>query len=201
MRVYIATKNAGKLRELRAILARYGWTAEAFDGYADVAEGETSYEENAALKARALRAALDAAHIADPALGDDSGLEVAALGGRPGVLSARYAGKDATWAQRRALLLAETEAAGGVREARFVCALHYVDATGTEVGVLANLAGTVAREERGEGGFSYDAVFEYADGRTFAELSEEEKNAVSHRALAVAALMDALAERSPARPG
>ena len=222
MRVYIATKNAGKLRELRQILAAYGWEACAFEGYADVVEGETSYPENAALKARALRGALDAAGIADPALGDDSGLEVAALGGRPGVLSARYGGAGATWADRRRLLLADTAAAvtsapsatvtsapsatvtsdssasvtsdayRTARAARFVCALHWVPADGPETAVESSFAGFVAHEERGDGGFSYDAIFELNDGRTFAELSESEKNAISHRARAVAALMTAL---------
>jgi XTP/dITP diphosphohydrolase len=230
VRVYIATKNAGKLRELRQILAAYGWEACAFEGYADVVEGETSYPENAALKARALRGALDAAGIADPALGDDSGLEVAALGGRPGVLSARYGGAGATWADRRRLLLADTAAAvtsapsatvtsapsatvtsapsatvtsdssasvtsdayRTARAARFVCALHWVPADGPETAVESSFAGFVAHEERGEGGFSYDAIFELNDGRTFAELSESEKNAISHRARAVAALMTAL---------
>jgi XTP/dITP diphosphohydrolase len=230
VRVYIATKNAGKLRELRQILAAYGWEACAFEGYADVVEGETSYPENAALKARALRGALDAAGIADPALGDDSGLEVAALGGRPGVLSARYGGAGATWADRRRLLLADTAAAvtsapsatvtsapsatvtsapsatvtsdssasvtsdayRTARAARFVCALHWVPADGPETAVESSFAGFVAHEERGDGGFSYDAIFELNDGRTFAELSESEKNAISHRARAVAALMTAL---------
>jgi XTP/dITP diphosphohydrolase len=230
VRVYIATKNAGKLRELRQILAAYGWEACAFEGYADVVEGETSYAENAALKARALRGALDAAGIADPALGDDSGLEVAALGGRPGVLSARYGGAGATWADRRRLLLADTAAAvtsapsatvtsapsatvtsdssasvtsdssssltsdayRTARAARFVCALHWVPADGPETAVESSFAGFVAHEERGDGGFSYDAIFELNDGRTFAELSESEKNAISHRARAVAALMTAL---------
>ena len=119
--MYVATKNAGKLRELRAILVRYGWEAAAFPGYADVAEGESSYADNAALKAHALRAALDGAGITAPAVGDDSGLEVAALGGRPGVLSARYGGEGASWAERRRLLLAETDAtavASGVGSAR-----------------------------------------------------------------------------------
>jgi XTP/dITP diphosphohydrolase len=202
--VYVATKNAGKLRELQQILAAYGVTALAYAGYADVAEGEASYAENAALKARALRAALDAAGIAAPALGDDSGLEVAALGGRPGVLSARYGGDAATWAERRALLLAETAAAvsagndgGAARTARFVCALHWAEAGGDETAVLAELRGELALEERGDGGFSYDAIFESEEGRTFAELSEEEKNAVSHRALAVKALVEALPGRIP----
>ena len=204
MRVYVATKNAGKLHELQQILSEYGWEAVAFPAYADVTEGDVSYAENAALKARALRAALDAAGVTDPALGDDSGLEVVALDGRPGVLSARYGGAGVSWAERRAQLLAETAEAGGGadRRARFVCALHWVDGDGTELGVSGSLPGLIAQNQRGDGGFSYDAIFEYADGRTFAELSEEEKNAVSHRARAVRALVGALAERSrAAAPG
>ena len=105
MRVVAATKNAGKLRELQAIFAPLGWRIEADPNYVDPPEGETSYAANAALKARALRAQLLAAGRTDPVIGDDSGLEVAALQGKPGVLSARYAGDEATWPQRRAKLL------------------------------------------------------------------------------------------------
>ena len=111
------------------------------------------------------------------------------MGGRPGVLSARYGGPTADWAQRRALLLAETTrlpATAGARRVWF-CALTGCP-DGSQVAARADLDGRIAHEERGDGGFSYDAVFEYADGRTFAELSEVEKNAVSHRACAVAAL-------------
>jgi inosine/xanthosine triphosphate pyrophosphatase family protein len=137
-------------------------------------------------------------------------------------LSARYGGAGATWADRRRLLLADTAAAvtsapsatvtsapsatvtsdssasvtsdayRTARAARFVCALHWVPADGPETAVESSFAGFVAHEERGEGGFSYDAIFELNDGRTFAELSESEKNAISHRARAVAALMTAL---------
>ncbi len=193
MRVVAATKNAGKLRELQAIFAPLGWRIEADPNYVDPPEGETSYAANAALKARALRAQLLAAGRTDPVIGDDSGLEVAALQGKPGVLSARYAGDEATWPQRRAKLLAEVAATGGRdREARFVCALHFIAENGTEVSITRDVAGRIPEYERGEGGFSYDAVFEYPPrAATFAELSEEEKNAVSHRAQAALALRDA----------
>ena len=122
----MATKNAGKLGELRAIFGRYGWTLATFEGYADPAEGDTSYEDNAALKARALRRQLEAWGTRAAVLGDDSGLEVRALDGRPGVLSARYGGSNATWSQRRRGLLNEVSASNGDRSAAFVCALHFI---------------------------------------------------------------------------
>jgi XTP/dITP diphosphohydrolase len=191
--VYVATKNQGKLRELQTLFAPAGWTLLPFADYRDPAEGEASYAENAALKARALAAQLRHAGIAAAVLGDDSGLEVRALGGRPGVLSARYGGERASWAQRRQILLAEVAAtASGDRGARFVCALHLVENNGNEFAVEADVAGVLALTERGTQGFSYDPIFAYPPaGRTFAELSEAEKNAVSHRGRAVAALLAA----------
>ncbi len=200
MRVFVATKNAGKLRELVAIFADYGWELETFPGYADVEEGETSYAENAALKARALRKQLLEHAIEAAVLGDDSGLEVAALGGRPGVLSARYGGPDATWAQRREMLLGEVGAAAGDRRATFVCALHFIAADGTETAVIERFAGEIAEHERGEAGFSFDPIFTIPSlGRTFAELDEVQKNRLSHRARAARALLAAL-DAQAARP-
>lgn len=189
MRVYVATTNSGKLRELRAICARYGWQADAFPGYRDPIEGETSYADNAARKARALAAQLREANVEGASLGDDSGIEIFALGGRPGVLSARYGG-DATWPRRRAMLLAELAASGAAdRRARFVCAVHLVAGDGAEYATQASIDGTVAAEERGEAGFSYDPIFYYPPfARTFGESSEEEKNEISHRARAIRAL-------------
>jgi XTP/dITP diphosphohydrolase len=189
VRIYVATTNAGKLRELRVICAQYGWQADAFPGYRDPVEGETSYADNAARKARALAEQLREANVDGASLGDDSGIEVFALGGRPGVLSARYGG-DATWPQRRALLLAELAAAGAVdRSARFVCAVHLVAPDGREYATQATINGTIVTEERGEAGFSYDPLFYYPPfARTFGESSEEEKNEISHRARAIRAL-------------
>jgi XTP/dITP diphosphohydrolase len=191
--VYVATKNAGKLRELRAIFATYGWTLETYEAYADPEEGVDSYVDNAAAKARALREQLLAAGRTSAVLGDDSGLEVDALGGRPGVVSARYGGPDATWAQRRRLLREELAASGGDRGASFVCALHFIDVDGMETSVLRRLPGTIAETDRGEAGFSYDPIFTYPPlDRTFGEIDEERKNAISHRAIAAEALVEAL---------
>ena len=198
MIVYAATKNAGKLRELEAIFAPAGWQIVAYRAYADVEEGDASYADNAALKARALREQLATVGDVTPVLGDDSGLEIAALDGRPGIHSARYRGADASWASRRAALLGELAATGGLdRRARFVCALHYIGSDGREVAVLDRYAGTIANVDRGDGGFSYDAIFVASDGRTFAELAESEKNAISHRARAAARLLAALAIPEP----
>ncbi len=203
MNLYIATKNAGKLRELRAIFAGSGWEVLTFSGYRDVAEGDESYADNAALKARALEAQLRAAGVYAAVLGDDSGLEVSALGGRPGVRSARYGGDGATWAERRAALLAEVAATRSPdRRARFVCALHYLAPDGSEVPVAADYEGLLSDAERGAGGFSYDPIFvSPAHGRTFAELAEDEKNRISHRARAVAALLAALTATAGDRAG
>ncbi len=206
-RVYVATKNAGKMRELREIFAGTSFAVDTYAEYTDVVEGETSYAENAALKARALREQLKAAGIAAAVLGDDSGLEVRALGGRPGVLSARYGGPNATWSERRRALIGELDAtASSERTARFVCALHFIDADGQETAVLETIEGEISPDERGEAGFSYDPIFLLpARGITFAELPAEEKNRISHRARAAAALLATLepssAEPEPTRSG
>jgi XTP/dITP diphosphohydrolase len=201
MTVYVATKNAGKLRELEALFAGAvvdgaPFALATFDGYEDPAEGDTSYADNAALKARALHAQLRRAGIAGSVLADDSGIELRALDGRPGVLTADYGGPGLTWSERRRALLAELAACGqgADRRARFVCALHFIDSAGREVTAAGTVDGEIASEERGELGFSFDPVFFYPPaGRTFAELTAEVKNRLSHRAVAAKALLAALA--------
>ena len=198
MTVYVATKNAGKLRELEALFAGAPFELKTFDAYADPVEGDASYADNAALKARALDAQLRQAGLAGNVLADDSGLEVHALGGRPGVLTAYYGGPGLTWSERRRRLLDELAAHGdgADRRARFVCALHFIDATGREVATTGAVDGEIAGEERGQLGFSFDPVFFYRPaGRTFAELSAIEKNRVSHRAIAAMALQNVLARK------
>jgi XTP/dITP diphosphohydrolase len=201
MRVYVATKNAGKLRELEALFA--GTTVElaTFDAYEDPVEGDTTYADNAALKARALHAQLQRAGVTANVLADDSGLEVCALGGRPGVMTAYYGGPGLTWSERRRVLLAElaSRGDGAGRGARFVCALHFIDAAGRELRTIGTVDGEIASEERGELGFSFDPVFFYPPAdRTFAEMTASEKNCVSHRAAAARSLLDALKRDDPA---
>jgi XTP/dITP diphosphohydrolase len=192
--LYVATKNAGKVRELRALFAGSGWQIQTYGEYADVVEGEVSYAENAALKATALRVQFARAGLAEYVLGDDSGLEVTALGRRPGVLSARYGGGDATWAERRALVRRELDgSASGDRSARFVCALHFIPVAGAAIAVECDVAGRISEADSGASGFSYDAAFYYPPlGKTFGDLSDVEKNRVSHRARAVAKLLETL---------
>jgi len=202
--VYVATANRGKLHELRALFAPHEIEVLVDPGYSSPAEGERSYAENAAIKAHALHARLRAERRPAAVLSDDSGLEVYALDGRPGVMTADYGGPHATWMLRRAMLLAELAAAGGIdRRARFVCSMHYIDAQGREFASLGTVDGEIAASERGELGFSFDPIFLYAPaGRTFAELSDEDKNRVSHRAIAAAAIVaaiDAAAVRLPTR--
>ncbi len=165
-----------------------------YDDYAAPVEGDSSYADNAALKARALHAQMRAAGRPGNVLADDSGLEVAALGGRPGVLTADYGGAGASWHERRRKLLDELAASGSAdRRARFVCALHFIGADGRELATTATVDGVVPDEERGELGFSFDPVFVYEPAsRTFAEMTAEAKNAVSHRAVAAARLLTML---------
>jgi XTP/dITP diphosphohydrolase len=194
LRVYLASKNAGKRREFQALFAGTGVEPLEFPGYRDVVEGEDDYAENAALKARALHEQLRSAGIEAAVLADDSGLEVAALDGRPGVVTAYYGGADLTWAERRQVVLEElARSASADRSARFVCHLHFIDADGVQTAAAGAVEGTIAAYDRGHAGFSFDPIFVYpATQRTFAEMSETEKNAVSHRRRAVSALLHEL---------
>lgn len=197
MITFVATKNLGKLDEMQAIFATSTFELRPYEAYAEVPEGERSYAENAELKAAALRAQLQAAGIHAAVLADDSGLEVRALGGRPGVLSSRYAGSEADWPARRARLLAEMgEVPSARRGAKFVCAMVLVLADGSASTGYGEIAGEIATGERGGGGFGFDPIFYYPpEGVTFAELSPERKNALSHRRRAAEALLRALASR------
>ena len=167
-----------------------------YEPYRDPEEGETSYFDNALLKARALRAQLIEAGVRGAAvLADDSGIEVDAFGGKPGVLSARYGGESTPWPQRRAYLLAQLKDARD-RGARFVCVMAFIDPDGREIVVRGDVRGEIPNEERGTNGFGYDPVFFYAPvGRTFAEIPEAEKNALSHRGRAARMLLEALSRR------
>jgi XTP/dITP diphosphohydrolase len=196
MIVYVATKNVGKLRELVSLFAGSPFELATFEGYQDPPEGDTSYADNAALKAHALRAQLLRAGRSGHVLADDSGLEVYALDRRPGVLTAYYGGADLSWGERRRKLLDELQRHGTTdRRARFVCALHFIDREGRELAAMGTVDGEIAAEDRGDLGFSFDPVFLYPPlGLTFAELPPEQKDGVSHRAVAAAGLLAAVAK-------
>ena len=187
-----ATTNRGKLREVAEILAPDGVTVVGVDdvvpGWSIVEDGET-FADNARVKARDL-----ASRAGLPALGADSGLEVDALGGRPGVRSARYAGEHATDQANTALLLRELrDVPDAARGAAFRCALALAWPDGRLVEADGRCKGRIAHAPRGDGGFGYDPVFlDPASGRTFAELPAEAKNAFSHRRRALDALRRAL---------
>jgi XTP/dITP diphosphohydrolase len=196
MTVVLATQNRGKLAELRQLLAdvpvELVAIGDVVPGYISPLEHGDTLEANALIKARA---AASAAMLV--AIADDSGLEVDALGGRPGVRSARFAGEGATDAENNAALLeALTEVDEPGRAARFRSVIALVDpwSEGAEPRVFeGRCEGSIARHARGGGGFGYDPLFVVASlGRTFAELGDDEKNEHSHRGKAVAALVPEL---------
>ncbi|MFD1720187.1 RdgB/HAM1 family non-canonical purine NTP pyrophosphatase [Amnibacterium endophyticum] len=188
-RIVLGTGNAHKVVELTAILGPLlpGVELLRYDGPSPVEDGD-DFVANALIKARAA-----ARHTGLPAIADDSGIAVAALGGEPGIRSARYAGTGRD-EDNRALLL-ERLAGRSDRAAAFVCAAVLVDGD-AELTVQREWPGRVLEGERGEGGFGYDPLFVPAgDERSAAELSAHEKNAVSHRGQAFRALVEAMRER------
>jgi XTP/dITP diphosphohydrolase len=194
-RLVIATGNAGKLREMRAILAPWSVDVRPLSEFTSGAAAETglSFVENAILKARF---AAQASGL--PAIADDSGLEVDALHGAPGIYSARYAGPGADDAANNARLLAELDAVPDAgRGARYRCAMVFLRwaLDPSPVVAQASWEGRITRLPRGSGGFGYDPLFLVGDpGVTAAELDATRKNAVSHRGQALRALVAALTE-------
>jgi XTP/dITP diphosphohydrolase len=192
-RVVLATRNRGKVRELDRLLAPLALEVRALSGFdaPEVEESAPTFVENALLKARSA-----AAVSGLPAIADDSGIEVDVLGGAPGVRSARYAGIDASDADNNARLLrALSRHPVSARGARFRCVMVYLAHPEDPAPVIAEgvWRGEVASAPRGEHGFGYDPLFlDPSLGRTAAELSPQEKNAVSHRAQAAAALLERL---------
>jgi len=186
-RAAVASKNPDKIAEVEAVLAGLGVVGEIVRGleWPDVDETAATLTGNARLKATAVAAATGLVAIAD-----DTGLFVSALGGRPGIHAARYAGPDATYADNVSLLLRELEGVGN-RAASFRTAIVARSPDGREWAVEGSLAGTIIDLPRGEGGFGYDPVFE-VDGRTLAEMTPEEKHSLSHRARALRALGELL---------
>jgi XTP/dITP diphosphohydrolase len=195
-RLVLATRNAGKVTELRAILGEAGVTAglvgaDAFPDVPDVPETGVTFAANALLKAHALAQATGL-----PAVADDSGLCVDVLGGAPGIFSARWAGRHGDDAANLALLLAQLSDVGPEhRAAHFACAAALALPDGTERVAEGRLEGTLRYEPAGSGGFGYDPILQpLGEDRTCAELTPEEKNAISHRGKAFRALAPAVRE-------
>ncbi|WP_435175363.1 RdgB/HAM1 family non-canonical purine NTP pyrophosphatase [Actinacidiphila sp. bgisy145] len=198
-RLVLATRNAHKVTELRAILAAAGLDhelvgADAYPEIPDVKETGVTFAENALLKARALA---DATGL--PAIADDSGLCVDVLGGAPGIFSARWAGRHGDDAANLDLLLAQlSDIEHPHRAAHFTCAAALALPDGTTRVVEGRLRGTLRHAPAGTGGFGYDPILQ-PDGeeRTCAELTAEEKNAISHRGQAFRALTPLLTDLLP----
>ena len=188
----LATGNPGKVRECAAVLAPAGFTVLSLDALPDatsVEETGVTFEANARLKAEGY--SLRTPHLV---LADDSGLEVDALGGGPGVLSARYGGPELTDPERcTALLAALAGTPDGKRQARFRCVLALAKGGLTLATFDGVVQGTILREPRGANGFGYDPIFFHApSGRAFGELTREEKEIVSHRGQALRKFVEAL---------
>lgn len=193
-RIVFATGNAGKIREIREILADLSLEVVSMRDAgisADIEENGTTYEENALIKARGVAAFTGPDDIV---MADDSGLEIDNLGGEPGVYSARYLGETTPYSIKNRNLI---ERLAGVpdeqRTARFVCAIAAVLPDGRELQTRGTIEGRIGYEEKGKGGFGYDPIFQVPEfGKTTAELTEEEKNAVSHRGRALRAMKEEL---------
>ena len=189
----LASRNDHKVRELGEMLPGVDLRPLPDEVPSPVEDGDT-FTANALIKARSAREA-----TGEPVVADDSGIEVEALGGRPGVRSARYAGEDATDGANLGTVLEEVEAAGAGRRARYVCVIALIDEAGEEHIFEATCEGELVPEPRGDGGFGYDPAF-VPDGtgpdddRTMAEISPLEKNAISHRGKAAAMLAAHLSE-------
>lgn len=197
MEVVLASKNPHKLEEIGAITAHFGMELRLRSQLGvDIAVEENghSFEENSFIKADAVVRA-----TALPAIADDSGLMVDALGGAPGIYSARYGFDDTLDDRGRMLLLLKNmeNVPDGQRGAKFVCVITFLTPEGEIIRARGEVHGEILRQPRGSGGFGYDPVFYYPPlGKTLAEMSAQEKNRISHRARALQVLNERLKERS-----
>ena len=195
MKLIFATGNENKMREIREILAGRGYEILSMKEAGidvDVVEDGKTFAENALIKARAVSKA--SGHLA---LADDSGLEVDALDKEPGIYSARYMGEDTSYDIKNANIIERLEGVPDEkRTARFVCAMAAVFPDGTEKTFVRTMEGRIGYEIAGANGFGYDPIFYLPEyGKTSAEISPEEKNAISHRGKALRALADYLKDK------
>lgn len=195
-KVILASRNKGKLEEIKAILEKFGMETVSRDDAGiptfEVEETGSTFEENSLLKAQAI---MDVAHVIT--IADDSGLEVDALGGAPGIYSARYAGENCTFEDNNRKLLHELD---GVPEeergAAFVSVITMLFPNGEKLVARGECRGKILTELRGEEGFGYDPLFmPEGENRSFAEMTSEEKNRISHRAKSLQILEDMIRER------
>lgn len=192
MRLIVASNNANKLREFQEILGgRFDIVSMREAGIdADIEENGTTFEENALIKANYVM------HISNSAaIADDSGLEVDALNGAPGVYSARYCGRHGDDEANNDLLLHNLEGVPAPRKARYVAAIALVRPGCEPIVCRGTCEGEILTERRGQGGFGYDPLFLCETGETFAEISPERKNAISHRKRGIEAVLRALEAR------
>ena len=191
-KIVFATGNAGKVKEIQMIMADTGMEVLSMKEAGisvDIEEDGATYEENALIKARAVAKYTDAIVMAD-----DSGLEIDYLNKEPGVLSARYLGEDTSYRIKNKNLIDRLEGVEDEkRTARFVCAIAAVLPDGKELTTRATIEGRIGYEEKGSHGFGYDPIFYVPEfGKTTAELTEEEKNKVSHRGKALRLMKEEL---------
>ena len=195
MKIVLASKNPHKLVEINEITKKFGFELVLQSELGvdlDVEENGTTFEENSLIKAKAV---MEATGL--PALADDSGICVDALGGAPGVYSARYGGDESLddWGRLQLLLKNMEDVPDGERQAKFVCVITMVTPEGKVIQARGEIHGELLREARGENGFGYDPIFYYPPfGKSTAEMDPEEKNAVSHRGNALRVFYEKLKE-------
>ena len=181
-RIVFATGNAGKIREIRMIMEDTGLEIISMKDAGikvDIEENGRTYEENALIKARTLFNELH-----EPVISDDSGLEVDAMDKKPGVYSARFLGEDTSYDIKNQYIIDQVE--GKTRTARYVCVIAYIDENGEEHVYRGECEGLIHDKLEGENGFGYDPIFYYPPfNTTLANVSEEKKNSVSHRGVAL----------------
>ena len=188
-KIILASNNKNKLREMKFNFNKYGIEviSQSEAGVnIEVEENGTTFQENATLKAKAIFEIMKT-----PVISDDSGLEVDALDGKPGVYSARFCGYDSSDKDKcnKILEMMKDIEDDSKRTARFKCAICYIDENGEKHIFERSCEGIIAKKAQGESGFGYDPIFLVGD-KTFAEMSEDEKNKISHRGLAIKALME-----------
>lgn len=193
-RLIIASNNAGKIREFKELLSPFGFEVISMRDAGfneEIVEDGDTFEENAHIKARAVWEATKT-----PTIADDSGLEIDFLDGAPGVYSARYAGEGASDKERCKKVLDEMHGvARELRDARFVCSIYFIYAEDDEYSVSGEVCGYIGEKPKGKNGFGYDPIFMLNDDDSMATIDEEEKNKISHRAMAFGQLSKILEEK------